>query len=217
MVISRYRAGEDGERPQSAESRTCYTHWGRESAPKSRLRVFSRGASVTILIHRLFAFFLDWVVLFLVLAAPQLAVMYLTGSWFLDENSSNVLTWGWVGISVTLPSLIYFVVCDASAKGMTVGKHVFGLSVRATGGSRVKLRQSLGRNVVKLIPWEATHIMVSFPEPFGDDLSTGKNTLMILTDVLLVTWLLVPLYGCPGRRALHDRAAGTAALPLSRR
>jgi uncharacterized RDD family membrane protein YckC len=164
---------------------------------------------VSFLVRRLIAFLLDQVVLFAVLAMPQFLIAALSGSWFLDESSSNVLIWAWVGISVTVPSLIYFVVSDASKGGTTLGKRVLGLSVCANDRSRVSLGQSVLRNIVKLIPWEATHIMIIFPEPFGDDLGAGKIALMIVSNILLVVWLIAPILDRPRCRALHDRVART--------
>ena len=160
--------------------------------------------------RRLVAFMLDWVVLFIALAAPQFAIMTITGWWFLDQDSSNVLTWAWVGISVTLPSLAYFTLCDRSPGGMTVGKRIMGVAVRPAGGERMTWGQALARNIVKLIPWEATHIMIFFPEPFGSEsLSAGKIALMTLSNVLFVAWLLAPLVDRPKFRGIHDRMAGT--------
>lgn len=161
-------------------------------------------------LKRLFAFSVDWVVLFMVLAAPQFAVMLLTGRWFLDQDSSNIIQWAWVGLSVTLPSLAYFAVSDASRRGQTVGKRLTGIAVRSVDGSEMSWRQALLRNVVKLVPWEATHVMIFFPEPFdAEAMSVGKIGLMILSNVLLVVWLLVPLLDRRRFRAVHDRVGRT--------
>ncbi len=166
-----------------------------------------------ILLRRLIAFSLDCLILFLLFAAPQFLILTITGRWFLDEDSSNVLTWAWVGVSVTLPSLAYFTLCDSSRRGMTIGKRMLGLSVRSTRGHCVTWGQALGRNIVKLIPWEATHIMIFFPEPFGDDdPSPGKITLMVVANVLVLLWLVAPLSDRPRFRALHDRVSATVVV-----
>lgn len=163
-----------------------------------------------IFLRRLIAFFLDCLILFLLLAAPQFLIMTMTGRWFLDEESSNVVTWAWVGLSVTLPSLAYFTLCDGLRRGMTVGKRLMGIAVMRPDGASMGLKRALGRNIVKLIPWEATHIMIFFPEPFGDeDPSPGKVALMMIANVLLAAWLIVPLLDQPRFRSVHDRVAET--------
>lgn len=162
------------------------------------------------LISRLTAFMVDWLVLFAVLAAPQFAIMTLTGSWFLDQDSSPVASWAWVGISVTLPSLAYFVLSDHTPRGQTFGKQVMKIGVRSDDAFRLTWSQALVRNIVKLIPWELTHIMIFFPEPFSeDDPSSGKLALMMLSSIAFVLWLVAPFFDRPSFRALHDRVAGT--------
>ncbi len=166
-----------------------------------------------ILPPRFIAFSFDCLILFLLFAAPQFLIMKITGRWFLEEDSSIVLTWAWVGVSVTLPSLAYFTLCDSSRRGMTIGKRMLGLAVRSTRGCRVTWGQALGRNIVKLIPWEATHIMIFFPEPFGDgDPSPGKTALTVVANVLVLLWLVAPLSDRPRFRAIHDRVSATVVV-----
>jgi uncharacterized RDD family membrane protein YckC len=165
---------------------------------------------VGLYVLRLVALMVDCTVLFTVLAAPQFAIMALTGRWFLDQNSAGVVTWAWVFVSVVIPSFVYFAICDRMRDGVTVGKRVTRLSVRPTDGTPMTWSRAIVRNAVKLIPWEATHIMIFFPEPFSDDpLSTGKIMLMSVANVLLVVWLVVPLLDRPDFRAVHDRVAST--------
>lgn len=167
-----------------------------------------------LFIRRLIAFGIDCTVLFAVLAAPQFAIMVLTGRWFLDQDSASVLTWAWVFVSIVVPSFAYFTVCDGLRDGVTIGKRLVRLSARPTDGLPMTWQRAAIRNVVKLIPWEATHIMIFFPEPFSDDpLSIGKMVLMWLANVLLVVWLAVPLLDRPLYRAIHDRLARTRVMP----
>lgn len=157
---------------------------------------------------------IDWLVLFAVFAAPQFAIMAISGTWFLDEDSSPVLQWAWVGMSVTLPSYLYFVLSDRSSDGQTLGKRTMNLAARSDVATRMSWVQALVRNAVKLLPWEATHIMIFFPEPFGDVPSGGKVALMVIANGLMITWLLAPLVDRPHFRALHDRVSDTRVAPI---
>lgn len=60
------------------------------------------GEKIRFLVRRIIAFLPNWIVLFLVFAAPQGITALAAGTWILDEDSSNVLTRAWVGRSVPL-------------------------------------------------------------------------------------------------------------------
>lgn len=165
------------------------------------------------LIRRLLAFMIDWVVLFAVFALPQ-AIIALFVEWPISYGTNTFVGWGWVLLTVSLPSWLYFTLSDSSSGGATVGKRVLGLSVREVDGERLPRRRALLRTAVKLLPWEMTHIMVFFPEPFGEELTPGKIVLLVIVDVLLLVWLVAPWLDRPRYRALHDRAAGSEVQPM---
>ena len=167
---------------------------------------------MSLVIRRLVAFVLDWVVLFVVFVAPQFVLAVVLDTWVLDYDSPPLLSWAWVTLTVSVPGWIYFVLSDSSATGASLGKRLIGLAVRDESGERLSRGRALVRTAVKLLPWEATHIMVFFPEPFGEELTTTKIVMMVVVDVLLLVWLAAPFLDRSRHRALHDRAAGSAVL-----
>jgi uncharacterized RDD family membrane protein YckC len=164
---------------------------------------------VRLVLIRLLAFALDWVVLFAALAAPQALVALVWGDWPLASVDSGWLVWGWVLLTVSLPSWVYFTISDSSRRGATVGKRVLGLAVRDDADDgRLSRGRSLARTAVKLLPWELTHVMIFLPEPIGETLTPFKTGMIVLVNSLMLIWLVVPVIR-PDRRALHDLAAGS--------
>ncbi len=162
-----------------------------------------------IVIRRLVAFALDWIVLFAALVLPQALIGLLWDGWPLLHVDNGRLAWSWVVLTVSLPSWVYFTLGDSSARGATVGKRALRLAVRdaATGGALPRSR-GLARTAVKLLPWELTHVMIFLPSPIGDTLTPFKTAMIVVANGLMLAWLLVPL-ARPDRRAVHDLAAGS--------
>lgn len=165
-----------------------------------------------LLLKRLVAFMIDWVVLFCVFALPQFILALMLGRWVLSYDSPPLAIWAWVALTVSVPSWIYFTLSDSSAAGATLGKRLFGLAVRDLKGGRIGQWRALARTAVKLAPWEMTHIMIFFPEPFGDEIGTAKIVLIMIANALLIVWLAVPLLDRPGHRAIHDLVARTRVI-----
>jgi uncharacterized RDD family membrane protein YckC len=65
----------------------------------------------------------------------------------------------WINIlwNFSLPSWFYFLLCDRSRTGRTVGKRILKLQVVRQMGKRLGWGQALGRTAVKLLPWEIIH------------------------------------------------------------
>lgn len=162
-------------------------------------------------LRRLVAFVLDWIVLFLVLVAPQAAIGLAWDGWPMNDVSNGYLAWGWVVLSVSLPSWIYFTVFDSTRDGATVGKRFLNLAVRNADGGELPRSRALVRTAVKLLPWELTHVMIFLPEPFGDEFTPFKTTMIVVVDALLLTWLAAPFVN-PSRKAIHDLAASSVVV-----
>jgi uncharacterized RDD family membrane protein YckC len=150
---------------------------------------------------------IDWVVLFLLFAFPQAILSVVLNDRPITYGSGQLVGWAWVLLTVSLPSWIYFTLCDSSSRGATVGKRLMKLGVRGVAGSQLSRSQVLTRTAVKLLPWEVTHIMVFFPEPFSEELTTAKIVLLVIVNALLLIWLAAPFLDRPKHRALHDLVA----------
>ena len=149
---------------------------------------------------------LDWIVLFVVLVAPQGVIALIWDSWPLNDLDNGWLAWGWVVLTVSIPSWVYFTLSDSSGRGATVGKRVMKLAVRDERGGELSRSRALLRTAVKLLPWELTHVMIFLPEPFGEVLTPFKTGMIVVVNGLLLIWLLAPFMSS-SRRAIHDIAA----------
>lgn len=123
-------------------------------------------------------------------------------------------------LTVSLPLWLYFSGYESSPAGATPGKRWLGLSVTSTEGHPIRFGRALLRTILKLLPFEIAHYVVTVPgNPFlGVD---GAVTIPAL-DALrapVITGLLVAvlLFGAhlfaamlhPDGRGLHDLIAHT--------
>lgn len=68
--------------------------------------------------------------------------------------------WYIILLTFSGPAWLYFIVSDRSTRGATLGKRVFKLRVSGTTEERVSLGRAVVRTVIKLLPWELTHLFV---------------------------------------------------------
>lgn len=62
-------------------------------------------------------------------------------------------------LTMTLPVVAYFTLCEASALRGTPGKKAVGLSVLSDDGGRLGPGAAIVRNLVKFLPWEFGHLV----------------------------------------------------------
>lgn len=161
-----------------------------------------------IVLTRLVAFMLDWVVLFLVFVAPQGVIALFWNDWPMNNVDNGFRAWGWVVLTVSIPSWVYFTLSDSSVGGATVGKKITNLAVRSEESTTLPRSSALVRTAVKLLSWELTHIMIFLPEPFGETLTPFKVAMIVVVNTLMLVWLVVPFLD-RRQRAVHDRLAAS--------
>ena len=61
---------------------------------------------------------------------------------------------------VTLPITLYFAISEASTWQATWGKRRLKLKVMDRNGNRIRFWRSLGRTLLKFVPWELSHTMI---------------------------------------------------------
>jgi uncharacterized RDD family membrane protein YckC len=109
-----------------------------------------------VAVRRLLAFAVDWFVIILWSGVLFGATMIATGGtlrWI--ENP-----WRSQGIgllTMTIPVILYFAICESSAMRASLGKRVLGLVVSRETGGQLSFGSALLRNVVKFTPWEFGH------------------------------------------------------------
>lgn len=167
---------------------------------------------------RLLAFALDYILISLYLALLVVVSVVIARTsagpgfraLFGDPNSAEATAF----LLLVLPVLLYFTVFESSRWQATWGKRVLGLRVMTTGGAPVGFGRALGRNALKLVPWELTHACLwRIPGwPFAPE----TPPLWVSIGLLLV-WVVVIVYAVslPLSRTgqiLYDRLAGVRVL-----
>lgn len=112
----------------------------------------------SIAARRLLAFALDWFVVVLWGSVLFGAVMIATnGSPPRPESPWTAQSVGL--LTMTVPVILYFSLCESSALRASLGKRVLGLVVSNQAGGRLFFGSALLRNAVKFAPWECGHTL----------------------------------------------------------
>src|SRR5262245_8940106 len=160
-----------------------------------------------LLIRRATAYFVDCAILFLVLAPFGFVVLIALGGPPASPTGPEV--WLAAVLNFSVPAWTYFICCDRSVRGATLGKWLLGLHVVRMTGERVSLARATARTVVKVLPWETAHVS-SFALSTNPGVSMDLSQMIGLTtaNVLIVVYLGVA--ACTrGRRSVHDYVVAT--------
>ena len=153
--------------------------------------------------RRVAAYLVDYAILFTALISVQAGIVAL-GRGF----PYRLLQWGWqielwVLLSISLPSWLYFSLTESSARQATLGKRLLGLQVMTVNGERLTFWQALLRTLIKLIPWEFTHLTLLVPTPLWWDASPTLRPGLAIVYILLGAYLVTMLLN-PRRQSIHD-------------
>lgn len=160
---------------------------------------------------RILAFAIDYVPI-----AAYLALLVAVGAWLSRSAQplAGVLFGGpAVGeatgfLLITVPVTLYFALFEASPRQATWGKRRMGLIVTDVAGGRLSVLRSIGRTVLKFVPWELAHACV-WQVTFARDSSSAIYVVGFAVVWLIVGANVVSLLVSPTRQTLYDRVAGT--------
>jgi uncharacterized RDD family membrane protein YckC len=115
-------------------------------------------------------------------------------------------------LTLTLPVVLYFAVCEASRWRATLGKRALRLAVVDKQGGRLTVRGALLREAVRFFPWELSHAML-----YRVALSTDRGSIAVgVTIGFVVVYALVGLYLVTlfigSHRTVYDRLAGSLVI-----
>lgn len=71
-------------------------------------------------------------------------------------------------LTMTMPVILYFAVCESSSTRASLGKRVLGLVVSREMGERLPLGAAFLRNAAKFAPWEMGHTVAQQAVFSGD-------------------------------------------------
>jgi uncharacterized RDD family membrane protein YckC len=167
----------------------------------------------SVLVHRLAAYLVDILLLFAAIVVTQFGLNALTGGLPLRLFTTGPRLEGWVWLSVSLPTYLYFALYESSVRGATPGKRLLGLHVTDMAGKRINFGRALLRTIMKLIPWEVTHLSLFLPTPIMDG-QGGFLPGLITANVLIVVYLAA-ITITAGKQGVHDLVARTMVLPAA--
>jgi uncharacterized RDD family membrane protein YckC len=159
-----------------------------------------------LLIRRATAYFLDIVLLFLVLAPAGQLVRFAVG--WPAASPTGLEVWLAAVLNFSVPTWTYFVLSDSSASGATVGKRLLGLRVVWLTGGRVSRARALARTAVKVLPWETAHLSALALSTGAADFGLWQVIGLSTANGLAIVYFVVA--ACTrGRRSVHDYVATT--------
>lgn len=109
---------------------------------------------------------------------------------------------------ITVPVTLYFALSEASPRRATWGKRRAGLQVTDLEGRRLSRVRSLGRTVLKFVPWELAHWCI-WQISFAADPSSPVYTVGFAVVWLAVGANVFSLLVSSARQTLYDRLART--------
>ena len=166
----------------------------------------------SVFIRRVGAYLLDIMLLFVVLGPLGFAAQQLI-AW---TPVTGPEIWHTLLLNFSLPVWLYFIVCESSPRGATIGKRLVGLRVQRTDAAKPGRLQIVLRTAVKLAPWELVHV-ASFALASADGrFTTLQASLLAMAWMLMLVYLLW-VWRTAGRRGPHDRLAGTTVVPVNGR
>ncbi|MGG6310405.1 RDD family protein [Paenibacillus macerans] len=158
-------------------------------------------------LKRLFAYWIDFVILGTVLIGLQLLVYKIASGFPFDVFDEGYEIELWVLGTMSLPVWGYFIYFE-SRKQQTLGKKWLGLRVINAHGNPISLRQAILRTAVRLLPWELTHWIVLVPEPWWNTQTPGNQSWIYLPNGILLLYLVI-IFSAKGSLACHDHVART--------
>ncbi len=161
--------------------------------------------------RRISAYFIDMILLYLVIGGIQYGLFLLTDGFPFRRFSTGVQIELWVLLTVSFPTWLYFALGDRSAWRGTLGKRLLRLQVSDYGGGRIGFGRALLRTVLKLLPWEILQLTILLPTPWIWDPDPRPRLGLILVYILVALYL-VPMFLTLRRQSIHDFIVGTLVL-----
>jgi uncharacterized RDD family membrane protein YckC len=159
-----------------------------------------------LILKRSAAYVLDIILLFLVLAPVGMLVQSVLGI----RPVSGFEVWQVTLLNFSVPVWLYFILCDQSASGATVGKRLLRVRVSdlANPSKSPGLGQAALRTLIKLLPWEVVHISAFALGGDFSDFSMLQAAGISIGNILTIAYLALAI-ATSGQRSMHDFAAKT--------
>jgi uncharacterized RDD family membrane protein YckC len=158
-----------------------------------------------LLLKRPLAYFIDFLIMWCVCVLPQLVAYQIFDGVPFKYFTQPLHIYFWVLCTVSLPIWLYFILQEKSARQSTIGKRLMRLRVTGNSNERISLKQSFTRTLVKLLPWEITHIGLV---PIYFSANPQVNLFLYLANGLILVYIIYFIIK-KGGTAIHDLLPGT--------
>lgn len=160
-----------------------------------------------IALKRLIAYWVDFCLLAAVLVGAQWFLYTTTNGFPFNSFQTGYQIAVWVMLTISLPVWLYFILLEYYF-GQTFGKKLLHIQVVGNRVRKFCLRQAILRTVIKIFPWELTHLIILLPEPWWSVDTPANMYLILIPNGLIVVYILF-LFCNGGTRAIHDLAGRT--------
>jgi len=158
--------------------------------------------------RRLAAYAIDVTLIAVILVGVQFILSRLFGGFPFNLLTTGLRIEIWVFLTISLPTWIYFAWSESSERQATLGKRLLKLRVTDTHQEPISFQRAFIRTLIKLIPWELTHVVLFFPTPIWTDPNPSPRLGLFLVYPLLVLYMLSMIF-TPRKRSIHDLIVGT--------
>ena len=161
-------------------------------------------------LKRLFAYWLDFVILAVCLTTPQWIIYDLTSGFPFSKSNTGIEIELWVIFTISIPVWSYFILCELT-KQQTIGKRILKLVVTNEAGSKINIKQAFIRTFLRLLPWEITHIIILIPEPWWNMKEPKYSFFLYIPNLIMLLYIVV-LIKNKGVKGLHDYISNTRVI-----
>jgi uncharacterized RDD family membrane protein YckC len=162
----------------------------------------------SLLLKRPIAYFIDFMFVWCACVLPQLIAYWLFDGVPFKYFNQPYHVYFWVLLTVSLPIWLYFILQEMSIKQSTIGKRFMHLKVTDNDNLRISKKKSFVRTLIKLLPWEITHIGL-IPIYFSED--PQPNIGLYLANGLIAIYLIYFIIQ-KGKTAVHDIVSRTKVI-----
>ena len=161
--------------------------------------------------RRLGAYFIDIVLLYLLIAGLSYGLWVGWRGFPFNRLETGWQIEAWVLLTASLPTWLYFALTESSSRGASLGKRLLGLRVTDLELEPIRFSRALMRTLIKLLPWELTHLSILTPTPLPLDPNPKPRLGLILVYILLGLYMVTMIF-TPRKRSIHDLLIGTLVL-----
>jgi uncharacterized RDD family membrane protein YckC len=115
---------------------------------------------------------------------------------------------------VTLPITLYFAISESSPRQATWGKQRLKLKVTNRDGNRISFLRSLGRTLLKFVPWELSHTLI-WQLYFSPQIESAGINYGFALVYLLIGLNIASLMIARTRQTLYDLLTSTFVIQSS--